>query len=101
MHSNSNHDLTLEQLPNGQCAWLRPPTDKREADDALYVVTDLGRRELAMEALSAPGPPSLRSRPRDDDQRQRVRKLNPSETVAHQWRQIPRIWCRCVCRRQH
>lgn len=48
-------DLVLERLPNGQLAWLRPSSDAGEPDDALYVVTDLGRRALAEYALFGPG----------------------------------------------
>jgi hypothetical protein len=44
-------DLVLERLPSGELAWLRPSTDRAESDDALYVVTDLGRRDLAIAAL--------------------------------------------------
>jgi hypothetical protein len=45
-----NADLVLGRLPSGEHAWLRAE-DSAEPDDALYVVTDLGRRDLAMEAL--------------------------------------------------
>jgi hypothetical protein len=60
MHSKSNAstragqpplDLVLERLPSGEYAWLRPSTDAAEPDDALYIVTDLGRRALAEDAL--------------------------------------------------
>ena len=49
-------DLVLERLPNGELAWLRPSSDAGEPDDALYVVTDLGRRALAEYALFGPSP---------------------------------------------
>lgn len=51
MHSNSSSDLVLDRLPSGEHAWLRPSTDSGESDDALFVVTDKGRRELAIDAL--------------------------------------------------
>jgi hypothetical protein len=44
-------DLVLERLPNGEYAWLRPSADACEPDDALYVITDAGRRALAQDAL--------------------------------------------------
>ncbi len=40
-------DLQLERLPSGELAWLRSDTDP----DPRYVVTDQGRRALAVEAL--------------------------------------------------
>jgi hypothetical protein len=62
-------DLVLEQLPNCQTAWLRPdtasPVDRyqvkpnvtdAEDDEALYVVTDAGRRAIAAAALFGPWP---------------------------------------------
>ncbi len=39
-------DLVLERLPSGELAWLRSE-DRGEPDDALYVLTDAGRRALA------------------------------------------------------
>jgi hypothetical protein len=49
-------DLVLELLPNGQLAWLRPSTDVCEPDDALYVITDKGRRDLRLAELFGPWP---------------------------------------------
>ena len=58
MHSKStasqiagqpSHDLVLERLPSGELAWLRPNPD--DDPDPRYVVTDAGRRALAMDAL--------------------------------------------------
>ena len=46
-------DLVLERLPNGELAWLRP---ERPDDDPRYVLTDLGRRALAMEHVFGSGP---------------------------------------------
>jgi hypothetical protein len=52
----------LERLPSGEHAWLRPEVDQvedsnpAESDDALYIVTDLGRRALAQYALFGPCP---------------------------------------------
>jgi hypothetical protein len=40
-------DLVFENYGAGY-AWLRPSTDRLEDDDALFVVTDLGRRALAI-----------------------------------------------------
>jgi hypothetical protein len=45
----STDDLVLEQLPNGEQAWLRPCPEA--ADGPGYVLTDRGRRDLAMAAL--------------------------------------------------
>ena len=45
-------DLVLERLPSEEFAWLRPEQD----DDPRYVLSDLGRRVLAMEHLFGPGP---------------------------------------------
>jgi hypothetical protein len=44
-------DLMLERLPSGELAWLRPSTEPAEPDDALYVLTDKGRRDLRMAEL--------------------------------------------------
>ena len=40
----------------GELAWLRPSSDAGEPDDALYVLTDRGRRALAEAALFGPWP---------------------------------------------
>jgi hypothetical protein len=59
MHLKSNvspvvslpsNDLVLERLPGGEFAWLRPEPER------YYVLTDLGRRVLAMDALFGPWP---------------------------------------------
>src|ERR1700716_1944637 len=47
MHSNHTADLVLERLPNGEHALLRPESE----DDPLYVLTDQGRRDLALAQL--------------------------------------------------
>jgi len=39
-------DLVLERLPSGNYVWLKPATERAEDDDALYVITDKGRRDL-------------------------------------------------------
>lgn len=49
-------DLVLERLPNGELAWLRPCTERGESDDALYVITDRGRRDLRLAELFGPSP---------------------------------------------
>lgn len=64
-------DLVLERLPNGEHAWLRPaPTDQLARyslnparvviadtdEDPRYVLTDQGRRDLAMAHLFDRGP---------------------------------------------
>jgi hypothetical protein len=49
----------LERLPNGELAWLRPSADACEPDDALYVITDAGRRALAQDALFAHNWPTV------------------------------------------
>lgn len=49
-------ELVLERLPNGEHAWLRPSTESYEAEDALFYVTDAGRRAVAMAALFGPAP---------------------------------------------
>ena len=41
--------LTLERLPSGELAWLRPETP-------CYVLTDAGRRALALAWLFGPTP---------------------------------------------
>jgi hypothetical protein len=45
-HTANAAALVLERLPSGDYAWLRPCTEPAEDDDALYVVTDKGRRDL-------------------------------------------------------
>jgi len=50
-HANTVADLVLEQLPNGEYAWLRPSPEPSEDDDALYVITETGRRALRMAEL--------------------------------------------------
>jgi hypothetical protein len=50
-HASTIADLVLEPLPNGELAWLRPCLEPAEADDALYVLTDKGRRDLRMAEL--------------------------------------------------
>lgn len=42
--------LVLETLPNGECAWLRP-AEAAEDDEALYTITEKGRRDLRMAEL--------------------------------------------------
>jgi hypothetical protein len=49
-------DLVLDRLPNGELAWLRPCTEAAEPEDALYVLTDKGRRDLRMAELFGPSP---------------------------------------------
>lgn len=50
-------DLVLARLPNGAgVAWLRPCTEPAEPDDALYVITDRGRRALRMAELIGSSP---------------------------------------------
>jgi hypothetical protein len=45
-------ELVLEQLPNGEHAWLRPESDRRRyVMPGRYWVTDAGRRALAEDAL--------------------------------------------------
>lgn len=46
-------DLVIEQLPNGEYAWLRMrlSTEPCEDDDALYWITEAGRRALRMAEL--------------------------------------------------
>ena len=44
--------LTLERLPSGEFAWLRPETP-------CYVLTDAGRRALALAWLLGPTPTVL------------------------------------------
>jgi hypothetical protein len=51
MHSNHTADLVLERLPNGEHALLRP-----EPEDVRYVLTDAGRRALAIALLFDRGP---------------------------------------------
>ena len=46
-------DLVLEPLPNGELAWLRP---EQSDDDPRYVLTDVGRRALAMNHLFGSSP---------------------------------------------
>lgn len=48
--------LVLERLPSGEFEYLRPSTDPCEGDDALYTLTDEGRRALAMERCFGPIP---------------------------------------------
>ena len=43
-------DLVLERLPNGELAWLQPATDRRYVIPHRFVLTDAGRRAIAMEA---------------------------------------------------
>jgi hypothetical protein len=64
MQSNSTPDLSTDnliwtRLPNDEFAWLKPSTDAAESDDALYTVTDRGRRALAMDALFGHGWPTV------------------------------------------
>lgn len=47
MHSNHTADLVLERLPSGEHAYLRPELE----EDVRYVLTDKGRRDLAMATL--------------------------------------------------
>jgi hypothetical protein len=48
-------DLVLERMPNGELAWLRPTRpNPAERPAARYVLTDYGRRALAMDALFGP-----------------------------------------------
>ena len=47
-------DLVLERLPSGELAWLRPEFE-------CYVLTDLGRRVLARDALFGEGPTVARA----------------------------------------
>ena len=58
MHSKSNpeSDLVLEQLPNGQQAWLKPESERRFVLPARYWLTDRGRRALAESRLFGPSP---------------------------------------------
>jgi len=53
-------DLVLERLPSGELAWLRPSTERPEADEARWSLTDEGRyllaRGRAMQALFGPWP---------------------------------------------
>jgi hypothetical protein len=44
-------ELVLERLPSGECVWLKP-----EDNEPRYVLTDQGRRDLAMHALFGPWP---------------------------------------------
>jgi hypothetical protein len=46
-HAANVAALVLEPLPNGEHVWLRPADDH----DPRYVLTDLGRRALALDAL--------------------------------------------------
>lgn len=48
-------DLVLERLPNGELAWLRPAPQPAD-EEPRYVLTDHGRRALAMAALFDPIP---------------------------------------------
>ena len=50
-HANTVADLVLDRLPNGELAWLRPCVESAEDDDALFVITDKGRRDLRMAEL--------------------------------------------------
>ena len=45
------HDLVLERLPNGECAYLKP-----EDDEPRYVLTDFGRRALREADCFGPWP---------------------------------------------
>lgn len=71
MSSNANAEPQLERLPNGEHAYLRPetaPLDRYrlnpdrvviaddEPEDVRYVLTDQGRRDLAMARLFGPWP---------------------------------------------
>jgi hypothetical protein len=61
MHANhtaatSLTDLVLERLPNGELGWLRQSSDAGEPEDALFTITDAGRRALAEAALFDPWP---------------------------------------------
>jgi hypothetical protein len=42
--SQPQAELVLEQLPNGESAWLRP----RQPDDVRYVLTEKGRRAIGV-----------------------------------------------------
>jgi hypothetical protein len=44
-------DLVLEELPNGEHAWLRPATDRHYFLPGRFVLTDAGRRALAEDQL--------------------------------------------------
>jgi hypothetical protein len=48
--------LVLEELPNGESAWLRPAVDRRYVLPSRYVLTDQGRRALAMANCFGPWP---------------------------------------------
>jgi len=48
--------LVLEELPNGEPAWLRPAATRRYVLPSRYVLTDQGRRALAEAALFGPWP---------------------------------------------
>jgi hypothetical protein len=50
-HADNVANLVLERLPSGELAWLKPCEEPAEADDALYVITDKGRRDLRMAEL--------------------------------------------------
>ena len=50
-HATNVAALLLERLPSGEHEWLRPPDD-----DVRYVLTDKGRRDLAMARLFDPAP---------------------------------------------
>ena len=55
MHSKSTDSDNLELVNYGESyAWLKP--EPSHPSEARYVLTDLGRRELALEALFGPWP---------------------------------------------
>lgn len=61
MHPKSNpgqapDDLVLEQLPNGQHAWLKPERDRRFILPSRYWLTDQGYRYLAEQRSIEQGP---------------------------------------------
>jgi hypothetical protein len=55
-HYTDGAGLVLEELPNGEPAWLRPAVDRRYVLPSRYVLTDQGRRALAEDALFGPWP---------------------------------------------
>jgi hypothetical protein len=55
-HTDTIANLVHKRLPNGELAWRKPCTETFEPDDALYTITDAGRRALRRAELFGAAP---------------------------------------------